>query len=87
MGKLDGKVRAGNRLGPQYRPRDGVEARRGRGHVDVNARSNQAEADAVAREARERGIKALAVIADVAKKIRSTRWWRARCPNSAGSTS
>ncbi|HEV2336640.1 MAG TPA: SDR family oxidoreductase [Stellaceae bacterium] len=36
--------------------------------VVVNARSNQAEADAVVREARALGVKALAVIADVAKK-------------------
>ena len=35
-------------------------------HVAVNARSNQAEADAVAREARARGVKALSVIGDVA---------------------
>jgi 3-oxoacyl-[acyl-carrier protein] reductase len=37
-------------------------------HVVVNARSNQAEADDVAREARDRGVKALAVLADVARK-------------------
>jgi 3-oxoacyl-[acyl-carrier protein] reductase len=37
-------------------------------HVVVNARANQAEADSVAREARDRGVKALAVIGDVAKK-------------------
>ena len=34
----------------------------------VNARTNQAEAEAVAREVRERGVKALAVLADLAKK-------------------
>ena len=37
-------------------------------HVVVNARTNQAEADAVAREAREYGVKTLAVLADVARK-------------------
>ena len=37
-------------------------------HVIVNARSNQAEADAVASEARALGVKAIAVIADVAKQ-------------------
>jgi 3-oxoacyl-[acyl-carrier protein] reductase len=36
--------------------------------VVVNARTNQAEADAVAREAREYGVKTLAVLADVARK-------------------
>ena len=34
----------------------------------VNARSNQAEADAVVREARALGVKALAIVADVASK-------------------
>ncbi len=37
-------------------------------HVVVNARTNQAEADAVAREAREFGVRTLAVLADVARK-------------------
>jgi len=68
MGKLDGKVAlvtgSGRNIG-----RATVLRLAGEGaHVVVNARSNQAEADAVAREARDRGVKALAVIADVAKK-------------------
>ncbi len=33
-----------------------------------NARTNQAEAEAVAQEARARGVKAIAVVADVARK-------------------
>jgi 3-oxoacyl-[acyl-carrier protein] reductase len=37
-------------------------------HVIVNARSNEAEAEAVAREARALGVKAIAVVADVGKK-------------------
>jgi 3-oxoacyl-[acyl-carrier protein] reductase len=37
-------------------------------HVVVNARSNQEEADAVVRAAQDLGVKALGVIADVAKK-------------------
>ena len=37
-------------------------------HVVVNARANQAEADAVVREARDLGVEALAVIADVARR-------------------
>ncbi|HET7882134.1 MAG TPA: SDR family oxidoreductase, partial [Acetobacteraceae bacterium] len=37
-------------------------------HVIVNARSNQAEADAVVREVKGLGVKAIAVIADVARK-------------------
>ncbi len=68
MGKLDGKVAlvtgSGRNIG-----RATVLKLAGEGaHVVVNARSNQAEADAVAREARDRGVKALAVTADVAKK-------------------
>jgi len=68
MGKLDGKVAlvtgSGRNIG-----RATVLKLAGEGaHVVVNARSNQAEADAVAREARDRGVRALAVIADVAKK-------------------
>ena len=68
MGKLERKVAlvtgSGRNIG-----RATVLKLAGEGaHVVVNARSNQAEADAVADEARERGVKALAVIADVAKK-------------------
>jgi 3-oxoacyl-[acyl-carrier protein] reductase len=37
-------------------------------HVVVNARSNQAEAEAVVREAQARGVKAISVIADMARK-------------------
>jgi 3-oxoacyl-[acyl-carrier protein] reductase len=37
-------------------------------HVIVNARSNQAEAEAVAEEARARGVKALAILADVSQR-------------------
>ena len=68
MGKLDGKVAlvtgSGRNIG-----RATVLKLAGEGaHVVVNARSNQAEADDVAREARDLGVRALAVIADVAKK-------------------
>jgi 3-oxoacyl-[acyl-carrier protein] reductase len=68
MSKLDGKVAlvtgSGRNIG-----RATVLKLAGEGaHVVVNARSNQAEAEAVAREARERGVKALALIADVARK-------------------
>ncbi len=68
MGKLDGKVAlvtgSGRNIG-----RATVLKLAGEGaHVVVNARSNQAEADAVVREARALGVKALAVIADVAKR-------------------
>ena len=68
MGKLEGKVAlvtgSGRNIG-----RATVLKLAGEGaHVVVNARSNQAEADTVAGEARERGVKALSIIADVAKQ-------------------
>jgi 3-oxoacyl-[acyl-carrier protein] reductase len=68
MGKLDGKVAlitgSGRNIG-----RATVLKLAGEGaHVVVNARANRAEADAVVREAQGLGVKALAVIADVAKR-------------------
>jgi 3-oxoacyl-[acyl-carrier protein] reductase len=68
MGKLDGKVAlvtgSGRNIG-----RATVLQFAGEGaHVVVNARSNAAEAEAVAREARALGVKAIAVIADAAKR-------------------
>jgi 3-oxoacyl-[acyl-carrier protein] reductase len=68
MGKLEGKVAlvtgSGRNIG-----RATVLKLAGEGaHVVVNSRSNQAEAEAVAREAQALGVKSLAVIADVAKK-------------------
>ena len=68
MGKLDGKVAlvtgSGRNIG-----RATVLKLAGEGaHIVVNARTNQAEADAVARELRELGVKSIAVLADVGKK-------------------
>lgn len=68
MGKLEGKVAlvtgSGRNIG-----RATVLKLAGEGaHVVVNARSNRAEAEAVAAEAERLGVKALAVIADLAKK-------------------
>src|SRR6266404_7005608 len=68
MGKLEGKVAlvtgSGRNIG-----RATVLQLAGEGaHVVVNARSNEAEANAVAREAQALGVKALPVLADVGKK-------------------
>jgi len=68
MGKLEGKVAlvtgSGRNIG-----RATVLKLAGEGaYVVVNARSNQQEADTVAREARDLGVKAVAILADVGKK-------------------
>ena len=68
MGKLEGKVAlvtgSGRNIGRATVLKLAAEG----AHVVVNSRANQAEADAVAREARALGVKALAVMADVARK-------------------
>jgi 3-oxoacyl-[acyl-carrier protein] reductase len=68
MGKLEGKVAlvtgSGRNIGRATVLKLAAEG----AHVVVNARTNQAEADAVAQEARARGVKAIAVVADVARK-------------------
>jgi 3-oxoacyl-[acyl-carrier protein] reductase len=68
MGRLDGKVAlvtgSGRNIG-----RATVLKLAGEGaHVVVNARSNEAEAEAVVREARALGVKAISVVADVAHR-------------------
>ena len=73
MGKLEGKVAlvtgSGRNIG-----RATVLKLAGEGaHVVVNARSNRQEADAVAREARDLGVKAVPMLADVGKKAEVER--------------
>lgn len=68
MGKLDGKVAlvtgSGRNIGRATVLKLAAEG----AHVVVNSRANQAEADAVAREAQALGVKALSVLANVANK-------------------
>jgi NAD(P)-dependent dehydrogenase (short-subunit alcohol dehydrogenase family) len=68
MGKLEGKVAlvtgSGRNIGRATVLKLAAEG----AHVVVNSRTNQAEAEAVAREAQARGVKAIAVVADVARK-------------------
>lgn len=68
MGKLDGKVAlvtgSGRNIGRATVLKFAAEG----AHVVVNARSNQAEAEAVAQEARALGVKALACLADVSNQ-------------------
>jgi 3-oxoacyl-[acyl-carrier protein] reductase len=68
MGKLEGRVAlvtgSGRNIG-----RATVLKLAGEGaHVVINARSNQAEAEAVAREAQGLGVRAITVMADIANK-------------------
>jgi 3-oxoacyl-[acyl-carrier protein] reductase len=68
MGKLEGKIAlitgSGRNIGRATALKFAGEG----AHIVVNARRNEAEAEAVAREVRERGVQAIAVLADVAKK-------------------
>ena len=68
MGKLEGKVAlvtgSGRNIGRATVLKLAAEG----AHVVVNSRTNRAEAEAVAREAQARGVRALAVVADVARK-------------------
>jgi 3-oxoacyl-[acyl-carrier protein] reductase len=73
MGKLDGKIAlvtgSGRNIGRATVLRLAAEG----AHVVVNTRANQAEAEAVAQEARACGVKALSVIADVAREDQVVR--------------
>jgi NAD(P)-dependent dehydrogenase (short-subunit alcohol dehydrogenase family) len=68
MGKLDGKVALITGSGRNIGRATALKLAGEGAHIVVNARTNQAEADAVAREVRDRGVKAIAVLSDVAKK-------------------
>jgi 3-oxoacyl-[acyl-carrier protein] reductase len=68
MGKLDGKVAlvtgSGRNIGRATILKLAAEG----AHVIVNARSNQGEVDGVVREAQALGVKAMGVLADMAKQ-------------------
>ena len=68
MGKLEGKIALVTGSGRNIGRATVLGLAREGANVVVNARSNQAEADAVVREAQALGVKALAIIADMAKK-------------------
>ena len=68
MGKLDGKVALVTGSGRNIGRATVLKLAEEGAHVVVNARANLQEADAVAREARALGVKAIPVLADVAKK-------------------
>src|SRR6201981_1141398 len=68
MGKLQGKVALVTGSGRNIGRATVLHLAREGAHVVVNARSNQAEADAVVREAQALGVKAIAIIADMGRK-------------------
>ena len=67
MGKLEGKVALVTGSGRNIGRATVLQLAREGCHVVVNARSNEQEANAVAREAQDLGVKAAAIIADVGK--------------------
>ena len=68
MGKLDGKVALITGSGRNIGRATALKLAGEGAHIVVNARTNQAEADAVVREVRDRGVKAISILADMAKK-------------------
>jgi 3-oxoacyl-[acyl-carrier protein] reductase len=68
MGKLDGKVALITGSGRNIGRATALKLAGEGAHIVVNARTNQAEADAVAHEVRDLGVKALAILADLGNK-------------------
>src|SRR3984893_4435240 len=68
MAKLQGKVALVTGSGRNIGRATVLHLAREGAHVIVNARSNQAEADAVVREAQALGVRAISIIADMVKK-------------------
>ncbi len=68
MGKLDGKVALITGSGRNIGRATALKLADEGAHVIVNARSNQAEADAVAEEVTARGVEALSILADVSQR-------------------
>jgi len=68
MGKLEGKVALVTGSGRNIGRATVLKLASEGAHVAVNARSNQHEAETVAREARDLGVKAVPILADVGKK-------------------
>ena len=68
MGKLDGKVALITGSGRNIGRATALKLAGEGAHIVVNARSNKQEAESVAREVRDLGVKSTAIIADVGKK-------------------
>src|SRR3954470_22335737 len=68
MGKLDGKVALITGSGRNIGRATALTFAREGAHVVVNARANQQEAESVAREVRDLGVKSTPILADVGNK-------------------
>jgi 3-oxoacyl-[acyl-carrier protein] reductase len=68
VGKLDGKVALVTGSGRNIGRATALRLADQGAHVIVNARGNQDEADAVAAKVRARGVKSLAILADVSRR-------------------
>ena len=68
MGKLDGKVALITGSGRNIGRATALKLAGEGANVVVNARSNREEAESVAAEVRQLGVKALPILADVANK-------------------
>jgi NAD(P)-dependent dehydrogenase (short-subunit alcohol dehydrogenase family) len=86
MGKLDGKVALITGSGRNIGRATALKLAGEGAHIVVNARTNRAEADAVAREVRDLGVKRYQSSPIWPKRTRSTRW-RHGIVSSAVSTS
>ena len=71
MGKLEGKVALVTGSGRNIGRATVLKLAREGAHVVVNARANQQEAESVAREVRDLGVKAVPILADCRQKGRS----------------
>src|SRR2546425_12137963 len=78
VGKLDGKIALVTGSGRNIGRATVLKLASEGAHVVVNARTNQAEADAVVREAQARGVKAISVIADRSEERRVGKECRSR---------
>ncbi len=88
MGKLDGKVAliTGSGLGNIGRATQPLKLAGEGAHIVVNARGNEAEAEAVAREVRRKRSRRWPSSPTSPRKNKSMRWRRAPCLSSAAST-
>ena len=87
MGKLEGKVALVTGSGRNIGRATVLKLAREGAHVVVNARSNQREAEAVAHEVRDLGVKAISVTRRRREEGRGRgRWLPGPCPSSVVST-